>query len=40
MAIVIYAESENGKFKKTAFELASYGRAIADQSGLHSWQSQ
>ena len=33
MAIVIYAESENGKFKKTAFELASYGRAIADQSG-------
>ena len=32
MAIVIYAESENGKFKKTAFELASYGRAIADQS--------
>lgn len=33
MAIVIYAESENGKFKKTAFELASYGSAIANQSG-------
>ena len=33
MGIVIYAESENGKIKKSAFELASYGRAIADQTG-------
>ena len=31
MAILIYTESENGKFKKSALELASYGRAIADQ---------
>ena len=34
MGILIYAESENGKFKKCALELASYGRAIADQLGL------
>ena len=34
MAIVIYSESENGKFKKSAFELASYGRALADKLGL------
>ena len=34
MGILIYAESENGKFKKSALELASYGRAIADQLGI------
>ncbi|PDH46545.1 MAG: electron transfer flavoprotein subunit alpha [Flavobacteriales bacterium MED-G15] len=34
MAIVIYAESENGKIKKIAFELASYGRALADKMGI------
>ena len=34
MGILIYTESENGKFKKSALELASYGRAIADQLGL------
>lgn len=34
MGILIYTESENGKFKKSAFELASYGRAIADQLGI------
>ena len=34
MSILIYAESENGKFKKSAYELASYGRAIADQLGV------
>ena len=34
MGILIYAESENGKFKKCALELASYGRAIADQLGV------
>lgn len=34
MSILIYTESENGKFKKSAFELASYGRAIADQLGV------
>ena len=31
MSIIIYAESENGKIKKLAYELASYGRAIADK---------
>ena len=34
MCILIYAESENGKFKKCALELASYGRVIADQLGV------
>lgn len=34
MGILIYTESENGKFKKFALELASYGRAIADQLGV------
>ena len=34
MCILIYTESENGKFKKCALELASYGRAIADQLGV------
>ena len=31
MSNIIYAESENGKIKKSAYELASYGRAIADK---------
>lgn len=34
MGILIYTESENGKFKKSAYELASYGRAIADHLGV------
>jgi electron transfer flavoprotein alpha subunit len=34
MGILIYTESESGKFKKCALELASYGRAIADQLGV------
>jgi len=33
MSVVIYTESENGKFKKNAFEVASYGKAVADQLG-------
>ena len=32
MAILVYTESEQGKFKKIAFELASYARAIADKN--------
>ena len=32
MAILVYTESEQGKFKKIAFELASYARAIADEN--------
>ena len=31
MSILIYAESEQQKLKKTGFELASYAKAIADQ---------
>ncbi|MGC6422036.1 MAG: electron transfer flavoprotein subunit alpha/FixB family protein [Flavobacteriaceae bacterium] len=31
MSVVIYAESEKGQLKKIALELASYGKAIADQ---------
>jgi electron transfer flavoprotein alpha subunit len=34
MSIIIYAESENGKIKKSAFELASYGREIANKMNL------
>ena len=31
MSVIIYAESENGKIKKSAFELASYGYEIASE---------
>lgn len=31
MSILIYAETAEGKFKKVAFELASYAKKIADQ---------
>jgi electron transfer flavoprotein alpha subunit len=31
MSVLVYIESEQGKFKKSAFEVASYGKAIADQ---------
>ncbi|GAA0871333.1 electron transfer flavoprotein subunit alpha/FixB family protein [Gangjinia marincola] len=30
MSVLVYTESENGKFKKTAFEAASYAKGIAD----------
>lgn len=33
MSVLVYAESEGGKLKKVAFEVASYGRAVADQMG-------
>ena len=33
MSILIYAESAEGKFKKVAFELASYGAAVAKSLG-------
>ncbi len=33
MSILVYTESENGKFKKNAFEVASYANAVAKQSG-------
>jgi electron transfer flavoprotein alpha subunit len=33
MSILVYTESENGKFKKASFELATYAKAIADRMG-------
>ena len=33
MSVLAYTESENGKFKKNAFEVASYAKAVADQMG-------
>jgi len=33
MSILVYTESENGKFKKNAFEVASYAHAVAKQMG-------
>lgn len=33
MSVLIYTESENGKFKKNAFEVASYGYQVAKQVG-------
>ena len=31
MSVLIYIDSENGKVKKSAFEVATYARAIADK---------
>lgn len=33
MSVLIYAESENGKLKKGAFEVASYAKGVADAIG-------
>ncbi|WP_372752367.1 electron transfer flavoprotein subunit alpha/FixB family protein [Mariniflexile sp.] len=33
MSVLVYTESEKGKFKKAAFEVASYAKAVADQLG-------
>ncbi len=33
MSVLVYTESENNKFKKAAFEVVSYAKAIADQMG-------
>ena len=33
MSILIYAETQNGSYNKSAFELASYARSLADQMG-------
>tara|TARA_B100001287_G_scaffold179303_1_gene151185 strand:+ start:444 stop:1394 length:951 start_codon:yes stop_codon:yes gene_type:complete len=32
MAIIVYLETENGNFKKTALEVSSYGRKLADET--------
>ena len=33
MSVLVYTESEKGSFKKTALEVASYGKAVANQLG-------
>ena len=33
MSVLVYTESEQGTFKKTAFEVASYAKVVADQMG-------
>ena len=33
MSILVYTESEDGKFKKIAFEAVSYAKGIADMMG-------
>lgn len=33
MSLLIYAESQDGKFKKVAFELASYAKKVAESLG-------
>ena len=33
MSVLVYTESENGKFKKSAFEVASYAHEVAKQLG-------
>ena len=33
MSILIYAESAEGKFKKVAYELASYAKKVAETLG-------
>ncbi|WP_411766661.1 electron transfer flavoprotein subunit alpha/FixB family protein [Winogradskyella sp. A3E31] len=33
MSVLVYTESEKGKFKKTAFEVVSYAKAVADKIG-------
>lgn len=33
MSVLVYTESEEGKIKKVAFEVASYAKAVADQLG-------
>ena len=32
MAVVVYLETENGNFKKSALEVSSYGRKLADET--------
>ena len=34
MAVLVYIESENNKYKKTSYEALSYGRALADKMGV------
>ena len=31
MSVLVFADSTDGKFKKTAFEVVSYGKKVAEQ---------
>lgn len=35
MSVIVYASSSEGKFKKSAFEVVSYGRKVAEQLGTN-----
>ena len=35
MSVLVYAESSEGKFKKSAFEVTSYGKKVAEQLGTN-----
>ncbi len=34
MSVLVYANSQDGKFKKSAFEVVSYGKKIAEEHGV------
>ncbi len=36
MSVLVFADSSEGKFKKTAFEVVSYGKKVAEQLGTSS----
>ena len=35
MSVLVYANSSDGKFKKSAFEVVSYGKKVAEKLGTH-----
>jgi electron transfer flavoprotein alpha subunit len=35
MSVLVFADSSEGKFKKTAFEVVSYGKKVAEQLGTN-----
>ena len=35
MSVLVYTESDQGKFKKAALEAASYGKAVAEAMGTN-----
>ena len=35
MSVLVFAEASEGKYKKTAFEVSSYGKKVAEQLGTN-----
>ncbi len=35
MSVLVFADSTDGKFKKSAFEVVSYGKKVAEQLGTN-----